>query len=129
MTRLSRFALLALFAAGSASVDARPSARQRPIELRVDASDVARRLFHARLEIPCTAGALTLLYPKWIPGEHGPTGPLVDVAGFRIQAGATTLSWRRDELDLHAIHCEVPGLKADVLRATLRSLDSMNSRS
>src|ERR1051325_9968918 len=90
-----------------APLQARPP-RKAPIDLQVDASDVARRLFHARLRIPCGPGPLTLLYPKWIPGEHGPTGPLADVAGFRITAAGKALGWRRDELDLHAVHCEVP---------------------
>ncbi|MBI3855049.1 MAG: M61 family metallopeptidase [Planctomycetes bacterium] len=92
----------------SAPADARPSPKGRPIELQVDASDAARRLFHVRLAIPCEPGPLTLLYPKWIPGEHGPTGPLADIAGFRLQAGGKSLAWRRDELDLYAVHCEVP---------------------
>jgi predicted metalloprotease with PDZ domain len=93
---------------GALRAEARPAGRARPIEIQVDASEAARRLFHARLRIPREPGPLTLLYPKWIPGEHGPTGPLADVAGFRIKAGEKTLAWRRDELDLHAIHCEVP---------------------
>jgi DNA-binding MarR family transcriptional regulator len=46
-------------------------------------------------------------------------------AGRAALAAAVPL-WRETH---RAIHCEVPGLKADVLRATLRSLDSMNSRS
>jgi predicted metalloprotease with PDZ domain len=83
-------------------------AKTRPIEIEVDASDVARRLFHAHLAIPVRPGPLTLLYPKWIPGEHGPTGPLLDVAGFRVTAGGKALAWRRDELDLHAVHLDVP---------------------
>jgi predicted metalloprotease with PDZ domain len=78
------------------------------IEIEVDAGEAARRLFHARLQIPCEAGPLTLLYPKWIPGEHGPTGPLADLAGLRISAAGKDLPWRRDEIDLHAIHCDVP---------------------
>ena len=72
---------------GSAALEARPTQKARPIEVQVDASDAARRLFHARVRIPREPGPLTLLYPKWIPGEHGPTGPLADVAGFRIKAG------------------------------------------
>jgi len=100
--------LVALLAAGSSSVEAGPALKDRAIELQVDASDATRRLFHARLVIPCDPGPLTLLYPKWIPGEHGPTGPLADVVGFRILAGGQPVAWRRDDLDLYAIHCEVP---------------------
>jgi predicted metalloprotease with PDZ domain len=92
------------------SATAQQNAQGRPtIQVEVDASEAARRLFHARLVIPCDPGPLTLLYPKWIPGEHGPTGPVNDVAGLRITAGGKTIPWRRDELDVNAIHCDVPG--------------------
>jgi len=45
------------------------------ITLSVDATEAPRKILHARLTIPATPGVLTLDYPKWIPGEHGPTGP------------------------------------------------------
>jgi predicted metalloprotease with PDZ domain len=108
MNTLFRCALIAILAACSGPVPAMQAANGRPVEIEVDASDAARRLFHARLKIPAEPGALTLLYPKWIPGEHGPTGPLVDIAGFKLAAGGKRLDWRRDEMDIHAIHCEVP---------------------
>jgi len=113
-----RTLLVLLLVLGAARVEARSIPGSRPIELQVDASEAARRLFHARLRIPHEPGPLTLLYPKWIPGEHGPTGPLADVAGFRIKAGEKTLVWRRDELDHHAIHCDVPA-GADGVEVTL----------
>ena len=50
----------------------------------------------------------TIVYPKWIPGEHGPTGPLNDLAALRVSAGGTPLDWRRDPLDLYAFHVDVP---------------------
>ncbi len=76
--------------------------------LTVDATDAPRRLLHARATIPAPPGPLTLRYPKWIPGEHGPTGPVVDVAGLVIRAGGKPLEWRRDEVDLYAVHVTVP---------------------
>ena len=81
--------------------------------LAVDASDAPRKVFHARLTIPATAGDFVLLYPKWIPGEHGPSGPVVDTAGiyFRVHQGADqgrVLAWHRDPVDLYAFHVEVP---------------------
>jgi predicted metalloprotease with PDZ domain len=51
---------------------------------------------------------LTLVYPKWIPGEHGPTGPLVDVVGMRFSAGGKTIAWKRDVSDMDLVHLEVP---------------------
>ncbi|MEG0881277.1 MAG: peptidase M61, partial [Janthinobacterium sp.] len=46
-----------------------------PIVLHVDASNVAQQLFSIRASIPAAPGKLTLLYPQWVPGNHGPSGP------------------------------------------------------
>jgi len=78
------------------------------ITLSVDATDAPRKIFHVRLIIPAKPGSLTLYYPKWIPGEHGPTGPIQDVAGLKFTAGGKTLTWRRDLLDGWTFHVEVP---------------------
>jgi len=79
-----------------------------PISLSVDAREAPRRIFHARLVIPAAPGPLTLLYPKWIPGEHGPTGPITNLAGMKFTAAGKSLEWRRDDLDMYAFHCQVP---------------------
>jgi predicted metalloprotease with PDZ domain len=79
-----------------------------PITLAVDAREVSRRILHVRETIPVQAGALTLLYPEWIPGEHGPTGPVTDVAGLRITAQDRALVWRRDLENMYAIRITVP---------------------
>ena len=95
--------------------------------LAVDATDAPRKVFHARMTVPATPGDFVLLYPKWIPGEHGPSGPLVDTAGiyFRVHEGGargtplhpsapttgapgTPLAWHRDPKDLYAFHVQVP---------------------
>ncbi len=81
---------------------------QTPVELNVDASDAPRRLFHARMTMAVTPGTLKLQYPKWIPGEHAPTGPIADLAGLRVTAGAKTLPWRRDPVDMYTIAVDVP---------------------
>jgi predicted metalloprotease with PDZ domain len=78
------------------------------ITLSVDASDAPRKIFHATLDIPATPGELTLYYPKWIPGEHGPTGPVEDLAGLKFMANGQELKWRRDLLDGWTFHVEVP---------------------
>jgi predicted metalloprotease with PDZ domain len=83
-------------------------AARGPITLAVDLSDASRKILHARLSIPAEPGELSLSYPKWIPGEHGPTGPLTDVAGLRISAAGRPLEWRRDPVDMYAVHCTVP---------------------
>jgi len=58
--------------------------------------------------IPVHVGPLTLVYPKWIPGEHAPNGPIANLAGLVVHAGSTRLPWTRDPVDLYAFHVDVP---------------------
>ena len=79
-----------------------------PIEVGVDATDVARKVFHVALKVPVTPGALTLVYPRWIPGEHAPTGPITDLVGLKMSARGHDVTWRRDDEDMCAFHLTVP---------------------
>src|SRR5207244_3212681 len=63
---------------------------------------------HAHMTIPVNPGPLTLVYPKWIPGEHGPTGPIINLAGLKFTGGGKTIPWRRDEVEMYAFHLDVP---------------------
>jgi predicted metalloprotease with PDZ domain len=83
-------------------------AADQPTILKVDARDISRRILHATLHIPAKPGPLTLVYPKWIPGEHGPTGPVTDVAGLKMNAAGKTIPWRRDAEDNYAFNIDVP---------------------
>ncbi len=65
------------------------------ITLTVDATEAPRAIVHAKEEIPVAAGPLTLVYPKWIPGEHGPTGPVTDLTGLKMSANGKSIPWRR----------------------------------
>jgi len=76
--------------------------------ISLDATTAPRKIFHASLQIPATPGDLTLYYPKWIPGEHAPSGPVVDLAGLKFSAHGQPLTWRRDLLDTFTIHVNVP---------------------
>ncbi len=103
---------------GAASVFAQTgSAQSGPVRisgfslvetLAVDATDAPRKVFHARMTIPATPGDFVLLYPKWIPGEHSPTGPVVDTAGIYFRANGQALNWHRDPVDMYAYHVDVP---------------------
>lgn len=84
------------------------SANPPSVTISLDATTAPRKAFHATLKIPASAGDLTLYYPKWIPGEHAPDGPVVNLAGLKFSAGGQTLPWRRDLLDGFTIHVEVP---------------------
>ena len=90
------------------------SATAPTVTIFVDASSAPRKIFHARLKIPASAGDLTLYYPKWIPGEHAPDGPVIDLAGLKFNAGGKTLPWRRDLLDGFTIHVDVPAGDSEV---------------
>ncbi|MGA9627631.1 MAG: hypothetical protein WBQ65_24370 [Bryobacteraceae bacterium] len=85
-----------------------PLCAQNPVRLRVDATDAPRRLFHVRMTIPARPGPMTLLYPEWIPGEHMPDGPIVNLVGLKFQAGGQPVAWRRDSVDMYAFHIDVP---------------------
>jgi predicted metalloprotease with PDZ domain len=85
-----------------------PAAKGRIVTLDLDASEVARKILHAKLTIPVQPGPVVLYYPKWIPGEHGPTGPVTDLAGLRLSAGGRTIPWVRDDADMYAFKCDVP---------------------
>ena len=106
-----------VFAAGVAGAQEMRSAQVPPpqdvpypgtIALHVDASDTAQGIFRVHETIPVQAGALTLLYPQWIPGDHSPTGPIAMLAGLTLSAGGKPLAWTRDKYDVYAFHLDVP---------------------
>ena len=86
-------AVLAISACAEATPASSPT-----VTLAVDATTAPRKIFHASLKIPATPGDLVLYYPKWIPGEHAPDGPVIDLAGLkfalaaRLSNGAATCS-------------------------------------
>jgi predicted metalloprotease with PDZ domain len=92
-----------LFFASAASAFA-----QAAMTLNVDATDSARNIVHTKLTIPVRPGPLTLFYPKWIPGEHSPTGPINDLVGLKLSANGKPIPWRRDEVEMFAFHCNIP---------------------
>ncbi len=79
-----------------------------PINLSVDLTDAPRKILHSRLIIPTSPGKMTLLFPKWIPGEHAPSGPITDLVGLRIAAANRPVPWQRDGGDMFAFNLEVP---------------------
>jgi predicted metalloprotease with PDZ domain len=117
-SRLTWLSLIVLCAAvlPTAAQKNKPAPKSPPptIAVSVDASEAPRKIFHAQLTIPATPGTLTLYYPQWIPGEHGPTGPIQDLAGLKFTANGQTLKWRRDLLDGWKFHIEVPAGATEV---------------
>jgi predicted metalloprotease with PDZ domain len=93
--------LIAVFAFLSSFVSAQ-------MKLRVDITDAPRHILHASMTIPAKPGPMTLLYPEWIPGEHGPTGPIIDLVGLKITAAGKPVTWSRDAVNMYAFHVTVP---------------------
>ena len=92
----------------SAFVAASAQSASQPIQLSVDVTDAPRKILHAQETMPITPGEYTLVYPKWIPGEHGPTGPIDDLSGLVFTANGQEIPWRRDDVDMFAFHINVP---------------------
>ncbi len=107
-------AALAAVAVSVALFPAVAQAQTAPITLAVDLTDAPRRILHAQETIPVQPGAMTLVYPKWIPGEHAPDGPISDQAGFVITTQAENgkpaerVKWERDPLDMYTYRITVP---------------------
>lgn len=80
----------------------------RAVTVSVDASGLSRRRVQVRIGLPASPGPLVLQYPRWIPGEHRPTGEVASLAGLRLSAGNQVLAWKRDPKNLYAFRCEVP---------------------
>jgi predicted metalloprotease with PDZ domain len=107
--RLSASAFFAIAVTASALIVPAFAQAQTPaISLSVNATDAPRRILHAQMSIPVQPGELTLVYPKWIPGEHGPTGPIVDFTGLKFTASGQPVKWTRDSVDMFAFHLTVP---------------------
>ena len=79
-----------------------------PIGISVDATEAAQKILHAELSIPARAGTLTLYYPKWMPADHSPDGPIWNVAGLKFSAAGKSIPWSQDSVDMYAFHLEVP---------------------
>jgi len=79
-----------------------------PITISVDATDAPRRVLHAKLQFPVTPGPLTLYYPKWMPADHSPDGPIWNLAGLHFSAGGKEIPWQQDLVDMFAFNLEVP---------------------
>ena len=97
------------------------------IKLDVDAADVERGIWRVRETIPLARpGRLTLLFPKWVPGNHAPTARIERLAGLVIHAGGRRLDWVRDPVDMHAFHVDVPN-GVDALEVRFEYLSATSS--
>ena len=103
---MNRHRFPALLVLGFASLYA--SAQKTPIQITADLTDAPRKLYHAEVDIPVSAGTVTLTTPQWIPGNHRPTGPVEDITGVVFTVDGKPVEWRRDDVDLYQFHVTVP---------------------
>jgi len=129
MRRAALAALLSSFLASAAAAQIVPPQNSKPLatakidtipapkdiaypgtmQLTVDASDVTRAIFKIHQHVPVPgSGDFVMLYPKWLPGHHSPSGQINKIAGFRANANGQELKWVRDDLDVYAFHIDVP---------------------
>jgi len=78
------------------------------IDYQVDATDLDRRIVNVRQTIPVSSGPLTLLYPKYLPGNHANTGPIQLIAGLTVTSGGKRIEWLRDTVEPYAFHLDIP---------------------
>jgi predicted metalloprotease with PDZ domain len=81
---------------------------QNSINLSVDATDASRNVLHVRETMTVKPGEFTLFYPKWIPGEHAPTGTINNMVNFFVSADGKPIEWRRDDVEMFEFHLTVP---------------------
>src|SRR5205085_11440251 len=71
--------------------------------------EAAKNIFRVRETMPApSAGKFALFYPKWIPGEHAPTGTINDMVNLFISADGKPLEWQRDDVEMFAFYVDVP---------------------
>jgi predicted metalloprotease with PDZ domain len=96
-------ALLIVAVLTAAALHAQPIMR-----VTVDATDAPRKVFHSHSTIPATPGPMKLAYAQWIPGEHGPTGPITNLVDLRIAANGQPVTWQRDPRNMYVFSIDVP---------------------
>jgi predicted metalloprotease with PDZ domain len=79
-----------------------------PIAISVDATQVSQRILHAKLVFPVHPGPLTLYYPKWMPADHSPDGPVWNLVGLKFFSGTQEIPWQQDDVDMYAFDLNVP---------------------
>jgi predicted metalloprotease with PDZ domain len=114
---LSHFSYLLIFASSLAA---------QAIQLHVDLTDAPRNIYHAHLQVPAHAGEMSLVFPKWIPGNHRPSGPIGALTGIRMEAAGQPITWQRDPIDMYEFHVTVPA-GVSVIEVSLDAITTQDS--
>jgi predicted metalloprotease with PDZ domain len=95
------------------------------MQINIDLRDLPRKLVHVEITLPLTPATeedrtVPIWYPKWVPGSHGPGGPIANVAGLKIQdPQGNLLPWVRTPGEVYRFEVKVPG-HTDEIRIFLR---------
>ena len=92
----------------AATLDPPLATAANPMTITLDERTAPLGYAYTHMTIPVAPGPFTLDYPQWIPGEHGPTGPLNDMSELKITANGQSIAWHRDPIDMYAFHIDVP---------------------
>lgn len=101
-------ALIAWTGPGTATAATDDTSPRPAMTVRVDASNTAQWIFQVHATIPAAPGSLRLLYPRWLPGHHGPVGDVSQLAGLTVRVGGQRLLWTRAPDELHGFDVQVP---------------------
>ncbi len=108
------------------------------MSLEIDATDLHRKLLYGTTTIPVAAympnaadhedgRILELWYPKWLPGTHGPGGPVHNIAGLYIEnEDGDVIDWTREPGEVYKINVDVP-TNTDDLRVTIRYITNQST--
>jgi predicted metalloprotease with PDZ domain len=108
--------LTTLSEAGSVSIAQAPASKSPltgDMQITIDATDLNRKLLTADIAIPLGESTaerrIALWYPKWVPGSHGPGGPIANLAGLKVtdQAGKS-LDWERSGGEVFRFEVSAP---------------------
>lgn len=104
-----------------------------PMSIEIDATELPRKLLHAKLTIPLdgplarNGGELALWYPKWIPGTHGPGGPVQNIGGLTMSdEDGAAIEWTRQPGEVYRINAQIPA-ESDSLIITIRYITDQSS--
>ena len=104
----SRCRLLAAILVSSVFMAAHAANGAAAASVEVDARDAPRGIERVHLVLPVKPGKLTLLYPKWLPGEHSPDGPIGGISALKFSSNGQAIVWQRDADNMYAFHLMIP---------------------
>lgn len=127
---LRSFCLLTVLAVSS-YVTCSPLSAQTPISIEMDARELPRKLLTAELSIPIKSSKkpqdIALWYPKWVPGSHGPGGPIENVAGLTFSdQDNNPLKWSRSPGEVFRVIVKTTP-QTTAIRANIRYITNQPS--